>query len=308
MHTNLIACEHCTGDMFCNEECMKRGNLHAKECGIELLDAMTKLILRSIVIGMESFDSIEELMRFVEEAVVDNPSKEIPISTVDAKSKYRLFLQLNKCDINGLGSFVAFIVAAGNTYRSISTVPCIKNSFDSKEKQRFLMHLTSHLAIVWKSNAISDVGKESDSSELFLTFSLFNHQCASNLHNFEITNSICITQRPIKKGEQLFVSYIPDEWPNRREYLHNKFGFWCNCAKCEPQNLSRQQLNAIILDPDFQFICNHYKDKSNEDRMELRNRCIIFLDKFGCSPLSDGWDLAFEIFQLMNVLIFWPNQ
>lgn len=94
--------------MFCDEDCMEYRNFHAKECGFGYDDGMEYYLqfgLRSILIGIDAF--VEEVL------MNNNPSKEMPISTADSKTKYRLFLTLNvrrKIRIN----YLEFILPIAN--------------------------------------------------------------------------------------------------------------------------------------------------------------------------------------------------
>jgi len=70
---------------------------------------------------------------------------------------------------------------------------------------------------------------------LYEILSLFNHSCAPNAQMKQVLpKSPVITTTPIKKGEQLFISYIDTNLPRheRQDKLLATYGFACQCEKC----------------------------------------------------------------------------
>lgn len=67
--------------------------------------------------------------------------------------------------------------------------------------------------------------------------SLFNHSCDSNISRITFQDKIIFfASRPIKAGEQLFISYRPNfSFLNRkrRQSALDCFGFKCKCQACE---------------------------------------------------------------------------
>ncbi|XP_062569046.1 histone-lysine N-trimethyltransferase SMYD5-like [Saccostrea cucullata] len=74
---------------------------------------------------------------------------------------------------------------------------------------------------------------------LFTFQSSLNHSCAGNV---EIISGIAneapgihvISRRPIKEGEELFVSYVDTSFTRqqRRGLLYRLYHFWCECPRC----------------------------------------------------------------------------
>jgi hypothetical protein len=86
-----------------------------------------------------------------------------------------------------------------------------------------------------------------------------NHSCAANteIGHFEgadaalggvpgcscsVGNYVLRALRPLRAGEELTFSYIgehvlasPEERDERRSVLHRRWGFWCECPRCEAQ-------------------------------------------------------------------------
>jgi len=52
-----------------------------------------------------------------------------------------------------------------------------------------------------------------------------------------------LVRRPVAANEQLTVTYIDAALPTseRREFLHNNYGFWCGCALCREAEEERER-------------------------------------------------------------------
>lgn len=68
-------------------------------------------------------------------------------------------------------------------------------------------------------------------------YSLFNHSCDPNVTERVSGGSMVLyATRPIKKGEELYVSYVPmGNMPRqmRQRVLRKWFGESCRCLRCE---------------------------------------------------------------------------
>lgn len=131
---------------------------------------------------------------------------------------------------------------------------------------------------------------------LFIIQSYFNYACAPNLLYFPHNgHSVCFTIRPIKKGDQLFVSYFGD-FNEQAEVCHNllwtHFGFDCNCERCVPNCDDESLVNAIMSDQQVAFLYDAFEQKwkSPENVKVLINTCVKLLQKFGSMP----WNIATE--------------
>lgn len=74
---------------------------------------------------------------------------------------------------------------------------------------------------------------------MYDVFCRFNHSCVPNLeHTLDDNDMInCITLRPIKEGEQLFINYLTGKTFNsaddKREYIQQQWNFVCKCEICQ---------------------------------------------------------------------------
>lgn len=114
--------------------------------------------------------------------------------------------------------------------------------------------------------------------------SRFNHSCAPNLYYITDENNIthCIAVRPIKKGEQLFISYLDEmkfqSTEERKKYIEDKWSFTCKCDKCFPTTSTQ-----CVEDRSFKYIKKHIKDLPYKNRERMKQECITYLRKYGNS-------------------------
>ncbi len=77
------------------------------------------------------------------------------------------------------------------------------------------------------------------SSALILAGTFFNHSCDPNIRCFnefdEHANITFATNRPVKKGEELKISYIDKDKPldQRHAILQAQYRFKCDCVRCK---------------------------------------------------------------------------
>ncbi|KAF8346579.1 hypothetical protein F5887DRAFT_1073256 [Amanita rubescens] len=95
-----------------------------------------------------------------------------------------------------------------------------------------------------------------------------NHSCSPNATCRWILKDIMYelrALRPIKKGEQIFISYVPllQSCSDRQEKLQSQYNFACSCPSCSlpPSEISRSDirrnlLNMAIGDPNDDSVLN----------------------------------------------------
>lgn len=288
---NFIACQHCTSALFCDSVCAN-DYYHKIECAEHSFDSKSpnEFYMRSILTALKIFDNnTERLMEFVEDAINENIDK-VPDSLNDMKSKYRAQLQLNTftSDKNKkLHYRPAYMI-----YYSLMAMESIKKLFDTKQKKRFLMHLALHHYVVISINNFRNVDCDAIEDEgAFIICSYFNHACAPNLM---VKRSgklrYCVTVRPIKAGQQLFVTYFGDlfcEQPveHCQEYLLMNFKFRCTCERCKPHILKMNSEN-LLSDPEYSYLCTEqFKQPAQgydvQKLLQLQGKFVDLLNRFG---------------------------
>ncbi|KAG4072492.1 hypothetical protein HA402_005264 [Bradysia odoriphaga] len=312
-YVNFVPCEKCGGAMFCGERCLKN-SFHQMECEMLFyLDICNSgnffpvFVLRSIIIGISAFSSVAEMMKFVENCKVGDPN-EIPISTSSHASRYRAFFKLSAFIPDQLSDqYKEFSTMAYSVYHSI-TSSALAAQFQTVAQRRFLMHLAIHHSFILRTNSfgsfetstISGITNADNDYEqsLLLVTSYLNHACCPNVAKLKMDNlSICKAILPIKKGEQLFISYVDEDNDkynsliDRQRYLQDAFGFTCKCEICEKGTMR----NTFTLQDDSAFINvvnglktleNHFSISTVSDVIENCKRFLIRFPKMVLSPES----------------------
>lgn len=299
---NFIACENCTNALFCDEKCKKQNNSHKYDCNYVYnemcsINADLKMLAKSIYFGIDAFESVDELIAFVEK-VRRHEENWIPESTIDAKSVYGLFLsQLKYKNENDIDNY---IMVCHCFYKTIMAVPLIKNLFDTVKKQRFLMHLViMHVLIVRQHMKFT--------THFFQLFSFFKHACVPNVLHFLVGDrKVCITTRPVKRGEPLLIAsrcaYLPDV--ELRGWQHIKdYGFLCRCEKCKLQVSPRSSsdVDRMKADQDYRFLqrnCYAFMEilKIGSIRQDIKKKCIDVLNKYG-HTWSEDLQFVMDIYE-----------
>ena len=190
------------------------------------------------MVAIDIFPNIESLIAFVEEAISGMGYEEVPKTSRDAPSQYHIFLRLTP-------SFKPKNMHRAHwAFKCINHMPQVMCFFDTAAKQRFLMHLVLHHTMVIPKNAFGNQG-QCTSEDIYDVLSLTNHSCAPNLEHFTAGNRYYYqTVRPIKKDEQVFISYLGElayqAASSRREYLQKNWGFDCTCNKCKIWNFRNE--------------------------------------------------------------------
>lgn len=291
---NFIPCQKCINAMFCDENCMQSNDIHKIACGAVYNHIYEiKFVVQSILIAVNAFSVVEHLMEFVEKNV-STPMTDFPKTCSNAQTKYAMFLKLNSSPKEMNFEQICKLYLS---YKCIMDIPTLNDRFNTIQKQRFLIHL------IWQHNLISD--------NLFSTTlpdglgriqalaniqSLFNHSCAPNLHtDFHRNKRVCITIKPVKKGQQLFVSYTEHLLNNmmltteRQLYLKENFEFGCKCDRCVP-SIRLNDSVRMKQDPNFNFIYSKRQTIPSASREKLsvfEEKCCKFMEKYGHLPWTD---------------------
>lgn len=302
-HTNTVPCKKCTLALFChNDEMCMNNSYHKIECGMEMAsdDNLSKLhmdVVRSILIALEIFPDAKDLMKFVEKAVSPEKATRIVQNITDDKQKYEAFLQLwySKKIFNELW----FTTLVQFVNRALLKKPIIKKKFPSVKLQRFLMHLIGHhFSIIYCNrggigyNEFKKTSIHVTIESLAIISSYINHSCAPNIDMIPGDDfKFCVTIRPIKMGEQLFVSYFRNdtqrrsiENKTRQDNLRKMFDFECECERCCNKHPTSAQRNAMKKDEAFDYITLNAKPPSKYSQPEstmMITKCLEFLNKYG---------------------------
>lgn len=198
--------------MYCDKHCAKN-DFHENECDIvfgtmENIDWLG-FTLRSVIIGLSSFETLSEMMQLVE-SCLSTDHREITESCVSSKAKYCTFFNLASSVLHQMTSDsrkIAYFI-----FHAIMNSTKLANKFRTTAAQRFLVHLIVHHYNILRKNSFGYEQGTAEIHELSLITSYFNHSCLPNLAKLTNGNiSVCKSILPIKRNDQLFLTYIAGE-------------------------------------------------------------------------------------------------
>lgn len=292
---NFIPCPNCADVLFCGKECLEQNSMHKWDCSTILSAShiKTKLIINAIMVAVETFSGVDKLMNFVEN-ILSSPNFELPECISNAESKFHFYFKLTKSSM----FFDQLFFDVYITYRSILTEYSIASLFDSEDKKRFLMHLTAHIYFINHSNSIGS----DNIRRVTNVFSIINHSCAPNLYTrYEGKMHHCITIRPVKEGEQLFINYLGTQnqtFHERQAELKSKWNFVCKCDKCEPLSPASAEHEQMLAD--YTFVTENCTE-TTEPAIVLEV-CQNFFSKYSHSVWSKEIEAVSEIYKSALVL------
>lgn len=298
---NFFPCMNCAGVLYCSENC-SNNNFHKVECEMKFgseddcPEESLSFILRSVLIGISTFTSINEMMRFVQNCLSTDP-REICRSMTTPTSKYRTFFKLSSF-VTGQ-HILDFRQKAYYIYHAIMQSN-LGVEFDTVEKQRFLVHLIIHHGLILRTNAFGGLKNPPDEicgnsstqqkaegtfqHNMFFISSYFNHSCLPNVTKLSRDNlSVVVAIQKIKKGQQLFITYLDGELvkmtgKERNNKLENGYGFRCSCELCVSGLKSNVQY--LEMDSDFQCVVKDIENFNVNLISDIKERCIRFLSKY----------------------------
>lgn len=312
-YTNLVPCPKCTDVSFCKGKC-EINPLHKIECGMRFNpleprnDSHLMNIFRSVVFVINMFPDVKNLIEFVEQSIDGDYMKTIPDQLIDDRAKYRAFLQLWYS--NNFMESKEFAIGVYSVYHMLMSVSSIRNKFPSFKLQRFLLNLVGHHLCVIQCNAGGLIPSEDDENSTCPDFiethtivtSYINHSCAPNLDLIPVDDcKMCITIRPIKKGEQVFLSYFRNDKSEktirndcRQKFLKLLFNVECECERCcleFPTPTEHKILRADPLYYRFELFGKASHEYNGKEREKVLSLIENFLNKHG----HLNWTKDFQI-------------
>lgn len=227
--------------MYCSEECRNKDTSHPYQCCNEALPELFNLTMRMQFMAFNIAGGFKEVIELL------HPSKMTPKTVLDfdltnpddpAYKKNMLVClnslskQVHKAEKKKLMDIYSHLVL---------DTPPINDMPRSEEEIEFLMEFIPGQAMIYDTNAyeLKEYTKREDlavGGAIFPFSSLFNHSCMPNAKRFTVNNKITIfAARPIKAGEQIFVSYGFSSFrmsKAERVFHMSKYGFRCNCVAC----------------------------------------------------------------------------
>lgn len=219
---NFISCENCDSAPFCDTDCMEKSQ-HEYECNRpaclsrkETFDLVLKMFFKI----NETFSSVDDLMETAD--LLRN--RQDPSGFADANRKaFGWIFQLAHNHAKQTKEHLRRLRSA--TSIAITTLnrnPILKRKFAALKHRRFLQHLLLHLFHVAEHSIDLFQYQQKDDTEMSMKSSLeeyatgmypfacyFNHSCIPNVCIYSVDERLIgKVIRPIKRGEQVFRSYM----------------------------------------------------------------------------------------------------
>lgn len=226
---NMIPCKNCVIAMFCSEECRIVANerFHDVLCNTENScgDPIQQMLLQSIIIAIKTFSTVAALMAAVEKFRTQNGTE---INFHDpAKRNYIKFFKL-RTNMDKLSAHERneIMMKAMEVVEIIKTRSSVQSMFRPTKMAQFLSHLALHHMYILTCNVYeashivfpayeSMLGVKQSAPETLFGIGLvpyssqMNHSCAPNICRFFVNDTVVYkVLRPIKTGEELFISYL----------------------------------------------------------------------------------------------------
>lgn len=302
---NFVPCKKCTNSLFCPD--CKGNNLHEVECkinfgcsnGYTLMD-----VVRSISLAKNSFTSVKELIACVENMLENDTDNSIDLA--NAQSKYRAFFQL--CPDWRIYPSPSYLQQTYLFYRLLLEQAEMAAFFRTNAHRRFLMHLIQHHIVMILHGSFNKrfapIGGEGiTDTYINIVAKQFNHSCMPNVcHALKGGSISCTAIRPIKKGEEIFISYLTlndfASEERRRQKLKERVD--CTCVRCKRKLKSDRQME---LDSNFECLQSLFNIKYFNDGLydrkqidEMKEKCFSFLEKY------ERQECSFEMCRVLDVL------
>lgn len=309
---NLVACPICPIAMFCHGKC-ENNDFHKIECDIKphqpCDDNQQLSIIRTVLLAINIFPTVEELHEFVKDAVASDPMQ-IPESLSDKKSKYCAFLKLKYS--TQLLEMPKFVIETDSIYKLLLENATIGPKFSTKGHKRFLMHLIAHHSCVYFCNSrlFEFYAPKSDwnySELLSIVSSYIQHSCAPNVTAVCFNGfKVLVALRPIKKDAQIFAYFQTNELIISTAHLKNhwlaKIDFERKCCRFKRIVLPQSDRDVMKNDAFFKYIQMNKHimaklDTGSEPMKKLLIACTTFLAKYGDKGWSDEIELASQCYK-----------
>lgn len=215
--------------MYCSNECVNKKNFHIMSCGKTPKEFGMRL--------EAAMQVIDEYFRI--NCAIKSDSNSFNIQSTHSKNK--TIFDFKENDRNNFLTILASLCSFGN--ESNFHIPFIGDIFPilSQKQQEEMFESLVYVLEVINANVLAfqtfhDGDEASIGCALCLFGSLFNHSCAPNVSRISYNDKIVfMTTRPVKIGEQLFISYGPSfhhsNLNERQEELQN-YKFICKCQAC----------------------------------------------------------------------------
>lgn len=219
---NFITCSNCVGGLFCDANCMEK-SMHKYECNMP--SALSRKETFELVLKMffninAAFYNVEQLIKTVEALL---KGQETIGLTTEAQRNFCSLFQLNHNHSKQPESVLTrFRAATSVAIITIMRFPDFERKYVSMKHRRFLNHLILHLFHIAEhcvdlyepihadeNEPLKQYEWENYACGMYAFGCFINHSCVPNISWYSVDGRlVCKVIRPIKKGEQIFRSYL----------------------------------------------------------------------------------------------------
>lgn len=287
---STLKCEHCLNLHFCSIRC-SNCKIHRDMCdSIHSVNDCQKvrLVTKIMTIALK-IANVEVLMDFCRGILLcgKNPK--------DLRPPYSAYAEILR--LKGKTNSSSLYIA-NQAVKRIQSMSDFELPGTQDFKKLFINIALRHTASI-DLNVFSDEIKLNHGVKiryvLYDVLSRFNHSCASKVHHFFNDDDVlqCLAVRPIRKGEQVFINYLPemkfDSMEERKKYIEDTWNFICSCEICSGQNTTQSNIRN---NNSYQYVLKNFSDDSFQDRTKLMSECMQFLKEYG-----DVWSKEVELVQ-----------
>lgn len=220
VYKDFITCEQCSGNYCHGEDCLQVSG-HKLMCNIPYSGPKHSfdLVMKMIFKIMETFPAVDKLLNTIES--LNKRNYYLADLTDEQQKAFCTIFQMNHNHEKQSDEQLKILLqASASVYSHIMNIVDFKRKFATEKHQRFLKHLIFHLFHV-AQHAIElynyKQGNNSDDHRfeifahgIYPIGSYINHSCIPNVHCYVDAGGwlFCHVIRKIKKGEQLFRSYL----------------------------------------------------------------------------------------------------
>lgn len=219
---NFIPCENCDSARFCDTDCMEQ-SLHEYECNRPACLSRKEtfdLVLNVFFKINETFSSVDGLMETVD--LLLNRQDPSGFEDADRKAFGWIFQLAHNHEKQTKEHLRRLRSATSVAITTLNRNPILKRKFAALKHRRFLQHLLLHLFHVAEHSIDLLQYQQEDNNEMAMKSTLeeyatgmypfacyFNHSCIPNVCIYSVDDRmIGKVIRPIKRGEQVFRSYM----------------------------------------------------------------------------------------------------
>ena len=201
--------------MFCSQTCknIAKENFHETEVSLRCIEFTQKILLEALKICDGSFEKLATLN--------DDPSLSSQTffdfdwsDNENVKNRVHGLLAFNALQLGPVTGELSYV-------ENHPILEIFKTDSDKKIAKEFMVRVARILSvncysIDWltpkkiddESSVLEDTTKMKIGSSILIFGSLFNHSCVPNIDRMFVENKfVFMVRRPIKEGEQLFISY-----------------------------------------------------------------------------------------------------